>query len=510
MEDSIDNQVKGFIQNLEKLSQTSKSLADVQNKHLVVISSGGTSVPLEKNTVRSVENMSTGARGARSAERFLKAGHPVIFFHRDTSLQPFSVEIQGEWTKMMESLDKSDKKSGNKAEFFKKVDAFNKYNNEKSPFSGLLLKISFTTVTQYLKGLEEVSKSVASQKVKSISYLAAAVSDFHIPENKLVEHKIKSGGSLDLKLESVPKKLGDVKKWNPDTTLISFKLETDASKLESAAKSAMKQNNCNMVVANDLKSRRSKVTVYHSDGDKEDLTLLDASYEDQISELIIDHIRTKLGYKIEEFVAEPEYKPREQREPRERKERPAFNRNDDRNNSTRGGDVERNADNIELHVSNISLKASEDELMKLFEDFGEVSRIKMLKRGTMQKAFIDFTEDKAAKEAIKNLDGYEFNGQALEVRFSDQDTAQQYPKSKRYRREDGETDNYRGGNRGYGGDRDGYNDKRGGKEGAYPIKRRNTYDNSYNQSGNKRGGRNDDYNDYDDYGDYDDEGDNYN
>ena len=453
MEDSIDTQVKQFIQNLEKLSQGSKSFSDVQNKHVVVISSGGTSVPLEKNTVRSVENMSTGARGARSAERFLKAGHPVIFFHRTESLQPFSIEIQGEWTKMMESLDKSDKKSGNKADFFKKVDAFNKYNNDKSPYSGILLKIPFTTVSEYLRDLEIISKSVASQDVKSISYLAAAVSDFHVPENKLAEHKISSGGSLDLKLESVPKKLGDVKKWNPKTTLVSFKLETDSSKLEGAAKTAMKKYNVDMVVANELKTRRSKVTVYHSDGDKEDLTLLDASYEDQISELIIDFIRTKLGYKIEEFVAEPEYKPRE---PRERKERPAFNRNDDRNDTRGGQDVERNSDNIELHVSNISLKASEGELKKIFEDFGEVLRIKMLKRGTMQKAFIDFADDSSAKDAIKNLDGYEFNGQALEVRFSDQDTAQQYPKSKRYRKEDGETDNYRGGNRGYGGDRDGY------------------------------------------------------
>ena len=452
MEDSIDTQVKQFIQNLEKLSQGSKSFSDVQNKHVVVISSGGTSVPLEKNTVRSVENMSTGARGARSAERFLRAGHPVIFFHRTESLQPFSIEIQGEWTKMMESLDKSDKKSGNKADFFIKVDAFNKYNNDKSPYSGLLLKIPFTTVSEYLRDLEIISKSVASQDVKSISYLAAAVSDFHVPENKLAEHKISSGGSLDLKLESVPKKLGDVKKWNPKTTLVSFKLETDSSKLEGAAKTAMKKYNVDMVVANELKTRRSKVTVYSS-GEPEHLTLLDETCNDQISELIIDFIRTKLGYKIEEFVAEPEYKPRE---PRERKERPAFNRNDDRNDTRGGQDVERNSDNIELHVSNISLKASEGELKKIFEDFGEVLRIKMLKRGTMQKAFIDFADDSSAKDAIKNLDGYEFNGQALEVRFSDQDTAQQYPKSKRYRKEDGETDNYRGGNRGYGGDRDGY------------------------------------------------------
>lgn len=85
MEDSIDNQVKNFLSNLEKMSQGSKNFTDVQSKHVVIVSSGGTSVPLEKNTVRSMENFSTGARGARSAERFLRAGHPVIFFHRKDS-----------------------------------------------------------------------------------------------------------------------------------------------------------------------------------------------------------------------------------------------------------------------------------------------------------------------------------------------------------------------------------------------------------------------------------------
>lgn len=35
---------------------------------MVLVTSGGTSVPLEKNTVRSIENFSTGKRGAASAE----------------------------------------------------------------------------------------------------------------------------------------------------------------------------------------------------------------------------------------------------------------------------------------------------------------------------------------------------------------------------------------------------------------------------------------------------------
>ena len=60
---------------------------------IILITSGGTSVPLEKNTVRSIENFSTGTRGARSAEFFIKEGHPVIFFYRQDSIQPFSIEI---------------------------------------------------------------------------------------------------------------------------------------------------------------------------------------------------------------------------------------------------------------------------------------------------------------------------------------------------------------------------------------------------------------------------------
>ena len=37
-------------------------------KKVVIVTSGGTTVPLEKNTVRFIDNFSTGARGAVSAE----------------------------------------------------------------------------------------------------------------------------------------------------------------------------------------------------------------------------------------------------------------------------------------------------------------------------------------------------------------------------------------------------------------------------------------------------------
>lgn len=41
---------------------------ETTRKPLVVITSGGTTVPLEKNTVRFIDNFSTGTRGATSAE----------------------------------------------------------------------------------------------------------------------------------------------------------------------------------------------------------------------------------------------------------------------------------------------------------------------------------------------------------------------------------------------------------------------------------------------------------
>lgn len=48
----------------------------------VSLQSGGTTVPLEQNTVRFIDNFSAGTRGSASAEYFLEAGYQVIFLHR--------------------------------------------------------------------------------------------------------------------------------------------------------------------------------------------------------------------------------------------------------------------------------------------------------------------------------------------------------------------------------------------------------------------------------------------
>jgi phosphopantothenate---cysteine ligase (ATP) len=58
------------------------------SRRLVLVTSGGTTVPLENQTVRFIVNFSAGTRGATSAEYFLQQGYAVIFFHRQFSLLP--------------------------------------------------------------------------------------------------------------------------------------------------------------------------------------------------------------------------------------------------------------------------------------------------------------------------------------------------------------------------------------------------------------------------------------
>ena len=60
------------------------------NSPVVLVSSGGTIIPLEKNMVRFIDNFSKGSRGASSAECFLSEGFAVIFLHRKGSRLPFT------------------------------------------------------------------------------------------------------------------------------------------------------------------------------------------------------------------------------------------------------------------------------------------------------------------------------------------------------------------------------------------------------------------------------------
>ncbi|KAK7684752.1 hypothetical protein QCA50_011994 [Cerrena zonata] len=65
----ISDQVSEFIEHHKK----------VTGKKVVLVTSGGTTVPLENNTVRFIDNFSAGTRGATSAEYFLENDYAPIY-----------------------------------------------------------------------------------------------------------------------------------------------------------------------------------------------------------------------------------------------------------------------------------------------------------------------------------------------------------------------------------------------------------------------------------------------
>ena len=60
------------------------------HRPIVLVTSGGTATDLEVNSVRFLDNFSTGLRGAVSAEQFLRRGYAVIHLWREGSAAPYT------------------------------------------------------------------------------------------------------------------------------------------------------------------------------------------------------------------------------------------------------------------------------------------------------------------------------------------------------------------------------------------------------------------------------------
>lgn len=122
--------------------------------------------------------------------------------------------------------------------------------------SDTLLTLTFVTVNDYLWLLRAISKELAVAGRHALFYLAAAVSDFFLPRQKMVsskdtklmisylitllqsEHKIQSGkGSLHIEMDQVPKILKPlVDEWTREGFIVSFKVSFVLSSASSSAK----------------------------------------------------------------------------------------------------------------------------------------------------------------------------------------------------------------------------------------------------------------------------------
>ncbi|EIM21789.1 DNA/pantothenate metabolism flavo protein, partial [Wallemia mellicola CBS 633.66] len=235
-------------------------------RRVALVTSGGTTVPLEKNTVRFLDNFSAGTRGATSAEYLLNDDrYSVIFMHRQHSLQPYTKHFSHTTNPFLDLLNLPNKPEDditvNKSktpEMFKILKRHNEVYEQDRLFS-----LPFVTVQEYLFLLRDVSKLMKKLGKNALYYLAAAVSDFFIPTQKIFEHKIQSQkGSLQIEMDQTPKILGSlVKDWTPEGYIVSFKLETDQSLLIPKAIAALEKYEHHLVIANDLKDRKYKVTL---------------------------------------------------------------------------------------------------------------------------------------------------------------------------------------------------------------------------------------------------------
>jgi phosphopantothenate-cysteine ligase len=307
------------------------------HRRVVLVTSGGTTVPLENQTVRFIDNFSAGTRGATSAEYFLEAGYAVIFLHRQFSLLPYSRHFSHSTNCFLDFMDEGPSDAEVNGNDHGPIVVHSQYQDEMRQVlrryryakrNNLLLLLPFTTVTDYLYELRALANLMRPLGAEALFYLAAAVSDFFVPRDRMAEHKIQSGiGSpprkptpnnstsasdatsqsaansdpkhlphldpdiaiavediytgeneaqppthskkLIIDLDPVPKFLHQlVDGWAPDGSMIvSFKLETDPSILVSKAEQALQRYSHHLVIGNLLSTRKWEVVFISKEDD---------------------------------------------------------------------------------------------------------------------------------------------------------------------------------------------------------------------------------------------------
>lgn len=276
-------------------------------RRVVLVTSGGTTVPLEKQTVRFIDNFSAGTRGATSAEYFLAAGYAVVFLHRQFSLLPYSRHFSHSRDCFLDFLrEDADGRVGVRGggDYARVRGVLREYRRAKE--AGMLLTLPFVTIGDYLHELRAVSRLMRPLGPRALLYLAAAVSDFFVPPERMAEHKIQSTDAVEgfaakqrqqqrqqqqqtgdeseeeeeeevfdnfdaspraprpkrlvIDLDPVPKFLKNlVDGWAPQGMIVSYKLETDPAILVHKARYSLDRYQHHLVIGNLLATRKWEV-----------------------------------------------------------------------------------------------------------------------------------------------------------------------------------------------------------------------------------------------------------
>lgn len=253
-------QTEKWVASGEESLQAFLAAAVSDGKRVALVTSGGTTVPLERNTVRFVSNFSTGGRGSKMAECLLASGWRVIFLHRRSSLLPYHRCLQAHAAPLDAVIDG-------------RLEAV---VHDYRVARAFLHTVDFDTVTEYLFRLRYLSRLTErfcpNFSASPLIVLAAAVSDYFVPRSAMSEHKISGAltdGTMTVTFHQVPKVLGLLRHdWAPSSKVVSFKLETDPDALEKKALGNLTAYSNDAVVANLLQTYATNATVYFAAGDQ--------------------------------------------------------------------------------------------------------------------------------------------------------------------------------------------------------------------------------------------------
>lgn len=72
-----------------------------------------------------------------------------------------------------------------------------------------------------------------------------------------------------------------------------------------------------------------------------------------------------------------------------------------------------------LHVDNVSSRVTKSDLKKLFEEYGQVARVKLVidpkTRKSLGRGFVEFIDEHDAYRAYEELNGNLWRGRKLEI-----------------------------------------------------------------------------------------------
>lgn len=210
----------------------------------------------------------------------------MIFLHREETLKPFSRRF----SHIFDSLKvEGDKVICDLPRIKEAVELATQYKHR-------ILYVSFSTLESYFFYLDEISRQLVPLKSRALLYLAAAVSDFYIEEEKLPTHKIQSsGGELNLRLSLAPKAIEKiVNKIVPEAYVVSFKLETDESILVDKSRAAIVKYGHELVIGNLLQTRKQHVVLVDARNTENiDLTEEQLKSGVEIEQTIIEKLRER-------------------------------------------------------------------------------------------------------------------------------------------------------------------------------------------------------------------------